>query len=337
MARLDWYIRANLKIRHFQMLVALDDWRSIPRAAAVLGIPEQHLKKSLTSLASGLENPLFEETLRGLEPTEYGACLIEHGRRVINRLINAQEEMRDMQEGRVARVTIGVLPATTAALVPTFIAALESETVPVAISIREATLDNLLKDLRSGSIDLAISILPPQPMGSDLIQEVLFQDRIVPAVRRDHPLTRASKLKWNAIEVFPTVMPPTGTWLRMEIDTFLARQSIQMSRLNVDSTSTLTNVGVLQFTDSVGFLSSEVARYFEDLGLISVLPLQMPGCVVNVGTIWMKDRHMALELKLVHMVLKDRVPKTPAGPTEEMPYIHSVSFEQMPVHHQGFW
>lgn len=337
MARLDWYIRANLKIRHFQMLVALDDWRSIPRAAGVLGIPENQINKTLASLSAGLENPLFEETVRGLEPTEYGSCLIEHGRRVLNLLVNAQEELRDMQEGRVARVTIGVLPAATAALVPTFIAALENETVPVAISVREATLDNLLKDLRAGTIDLAISIFPGHPIGSDLEQELLYTDQIVAAVRREHPLTQQQRLDWKAIEAYPTVMPPAGTWFRQEIEAFMARQSIRLSRLHVDSTSTLTNIGVLQFTNSVGFLSREVARYFEDLGLISVLPLRIPGSVVKVGTIWMKDRHMALELKLVHMVLRDRIPKAPPDPTEEAPYIHSVSFEQMPVLHQGFW
>ena len=36
MARLDWYIRANLKLRHMQLLVALDDMRHVGRTAGVL-------------------------------------------------------------------------------------------------------------------------------------------------------------------------------------------------------------------------------------------------------------------------------------------------------------
>jgi len=34
MAKLDWYIRANLKPRHLQLLVALDELRHVGRVAS---------------------------------------------------------------------------------------------------------------------------------------------------------------------------------------------------------------------------------------------------------------------------------------------------------------
>ena len=40
MAQLDWYLRANLRPRHLQMLVALDDFRHVGRVAANLNVTQ---------------------------------------------------------------------------------------------------------------------------------------------------------------------------------------------------------------------------------------------------------------------------------------------------------
>ena len=79
MSRIDWYIRANLKLRHLQLLVAMDDLGSVSRVAAYLNVTQPAVSKTLAQIEEGLELPLFERTSRGMEPTEHGACLIRHG------------------------------------------------------------------------------------------------------------------------------------------------------------------------------------------------------------------------------------------------------------------
>ena len=50
MAQLDWYIRANLKPRHLQLLVALDDLRNTGRAAEHLNISQPAVSKALAEM-----------------------------------------------------------------------------------------------------------------------------------------------------------------------------------------------------------------------------------------------------------------------------------------------
>ena len=76
MARLDWYIRANLKLRHMQLLVALDDVRHVGRAADLLNISQPAVSKSLSEIERGFGLRLFERGARGIAPTEYGECLV---------------------------------------------------------------------------------------------------------------------------------------------------------------------------------------------------------------------------------------------------------------------
>lgn len=337
MARLDWYIRSNLKMRHFQWLVALDDLRSVSRAALLLGMSETQMHKALASLEQTLQAPLFEDTARGLEPTEMGLCLIRHGRRVLNLLLNAQEELRDMDEGRVARVKLGVMPAATARLVPAFIARLETESVPVAVSVQEDTRDKLLQDLRNGSIDLAIGILPEGAAAEGLETEFLFREQVVLAVRKDHPLLDGRPVDWGVLADYPLVLAPQGTWLRKRIEGLFKDQRLDIHRMHLDSTSNLSNVGVLQTTDSIGFLSREVTDYFAALGQLAMLPLSLPDDDIPVGLVWMRERHMAMELKLVHMILRETVKALRPEARHAQAHALSSPFRPQPVQPRSFW
>jgi len=53
MAHLDWYIRANLKPRHLQLWVALDDFRKVGKVAASLNITQPAVSKLLAELEKG--------------------------------------------------------------------------------------------------------------------------------------------------------------------------------------------------------------------------------------------------------------------------------------------
>ncbi len=337
MARLNWYIRSSLKMRHFQWLVALDDLRSLSRAAMLVGMSEAQLQKALTTLEQSLQARLFEDTPRGIEPTEMGACLIRHGRKVLNLLLNAQEELRDMDEGRVARVKLGVMPATTAHLIPTFIAKLESESVPVAVSVREGTQESLMQDLQAGTIDLAMCIMPPRGATPQVHTEFMYDDRIVLAVRPGHPLLDGRPLDLAMLATYPLVLSPPGTWLRNRIERLFKERELHFHRMHMDSTSSLCNVGVLQSTDSIGFVAKDVADHFADLGLLCVLPLPVPESDIPVGLLWMRDRHMAMELKLVHMILRETVKALKPAPNHPSKNLVDSSFRPQPVEPKTFW
>ena len=305
MARLDWYIRANLKLRHLQLLVALDDLRSVGRVSAYLNVTQPAVSKTLAALEEGLSLPLFDRTSRGLEPTEYGVCLIRHARVILSQLGAAQEELRDISEGQVTRVSLGVLPSTAVVLVPRFIARLEMESAAVAVSLREGTMDGLLPALRANEVDLTVGVLPDRPLATEFACEVLWEDPIVAVVRRGHPLQQAGEMRWNMLEPFPMVLPPPSATTRGALDAMFARHHVTVSRRHVESVSTMTNIGTLQLTDSVGFLSHALARHFVDVGLLTILPLDGPDVTMRVGLIWMADRRLSVAQQLVLRLFRE--------------------------------
>ncbi|MGE0315424.1 MAG: LysR substrate-binding domain-containing protein [Lautropia sp.] len=311
MPRLDWYIRANLKFRHLQLLVAIDDLRHMGRVAAHLNVTQPAISKTLAQLEQGLGFALFERTSRGMEPTEHGTCLIRHARKMLDCLVSARDELMDIGQGRITRVSIGVLPMTAVVLVPRFVAALEGEASDVAVNVREATMSALLPALRAGDIDLVVGLLPPRSLGPEFATERLYDDPMVVAVRRDHPLTTTAKLQWKDLAGYPMVLPPASALTRDALDHFMAEQGVSIPRRHVDSVSTLTNVGVLQFTDSVGFLSLQLARHYAAQGILQVLPLSIPSITISVGLVMMAERHVGAALRLIRRLLVDTAAQLP--------------------------
>ncbi len=333
MAKLDWYIRANLKLRHLQLLVAMDELGSVSRVAAYLNVTQPAVSKTLAQIEDGIEVPLFERTPRGMEPTEHGACLVRHAREILGRLATARDELRDISEGRITRVSMGVLPATACVLVPRFIARLEEESSDVAINVREGTMSTLLPALRAGDVDMVVGQLPERKLPSEFDSELLYEDPLSVVVRRDHPLTTLATLEWSHIAGYPMVLPTPAASTRAAIDNFLLDQGLSVPRRHLESISTLTNVGVLQFTDSVGFMAHDLARHYAAQGALQVLPLALPNITIRVGLVWMVDRRMGNAQRVVRELLSEtgRRMRRVAADTPPVPLVASTGTGSGPV------
>lgn len=304
MASLDRFMRSGLRLRHLRLIVALDDLRNVSRVAAYLNVSQPAVSKTLSSLEAGLDVSLFQRTARGLEPTEHGECLIRHARDILGRLSGAREEMRDISEGRVTHIALGALPSATVSLIPRFIVRLEEAAADVTVSVREGTMATLLPDVRSGELDMAVGFLP-EGLGPEFSSELLYEDRIVAVVRHAHPLTARRKLNWSMITGYPMVLPTQNSLTRGAIDAMLLQHGVDLARRHVESVSTSTNAGVLQFSDSIGFFAAETARSYSAMGVLSVLPLDGSNLTMRVGLVWMTSRRMTTAHKLVHRIFKE--------------------------------
>lgn len=166
-------------------------------------------------------------------------------------------------------------------------------------------METLLPALRVGELDVVLGLLPGKPLGSEYRSERLYDNPTVTVVRRGHPLSRARMPAWHDLARYPMVLPPRGSIVRSGIDDFMVEDRVNVPRRHLESVSTLTNLGVLQLTDSVGFWQESIARHFAQQGAVSLLGLALPGLSLSVGLIWMADRRIAAKgQKRVHEVLR---------------------------------
>jgi DNA-binding transcriptional LysR family regulator len=302
---IEQFFRQGMNFRHLRLLVAMDDYRSVRRVSAYLNVTQPAVSKTLASLEAGLGFKLFYRQKQGMEPTMLGASLIHHARKLLSQLNDAQSELLDINQNRVGRISLGVLPTASVLLVPKLIARVESMASSVTIKVAEGTMATLLPALRAGDIDLAIGLLPHAPLAPEFSAELLMEDPMVSAVRRGHPLERTERLTWEDLAQFPMMLPPATATTRLPIDSILQAHRLNLSPRRVETVSTMASVGALQFTDSIGFIAMTLARHFSRLGVVSILPLELPEVTLRIGMIWLTGARSTEALQMTQKLLRE--------------------------------
>ena len=170
-------------------------------------------------------------------------------------------------------------------------------------------METLLPGLRAGDFDLVVGFLPAKPMGVEYASEYLYEDPTVAVVRTGHPLSSKKRLEWENLSGFPMILPPQGSLVRSSIDHFMMEYRVHVPRSHLESVSTLTNLGVLQRTDSIGFFQLGLARHLRAQRMLAILPLQLPDVSMGVGLIWMAERRLPNGVQQVKNLLQELAQK----------------------------
>ncbi|MBW7982711.1 LysR family transcriptional regulator [Enterobacillus tribolii] len=305
MASLDWYIRSQLKLRHLQLLVALDDLRNVGKVATYLHVSQPAVSKALSELENNIGLKLFNRTVHGMQPTIYGGSLVVYAKRILAELGKARDELRALISGVEGKVTVGALPAAAVAVLPKAIAALKTQSPVTAISIIEGSMDTLKPRLREGEIEVIVGLLPEDDPLSDVETLFLYQDNMVLATGSHHPLGQKKHVTWDELRHSPWILPPHASLMRQPIEEEFRRHRLALPSDYIESVSTMINVGILQHGNAVAFLPSVVAHYYARLGVLAVLPPSIPKLVHPVGIMHMKNQALSPSAMLLIATLKN--------------------------------
>jgi DNA-binding transcriptional LysR family regulator len=290
MAQLDTYFRASFKPRHLRLLVALDEIRNLGKVAASINLSQPAVSKALGELERGLGLKLFERTARGVIPTAYGECLIRHARAMLSELAQARDELRGLASGSSGSIRIGVLATAALELLPRALAALKARQPGIFVLVREGTVETLLPDLWLGNLDLIVGRVPEGGSSQGLEEKTLMEEGVSLVTGRHHPLARRKRVRWSDLTLYPWVLPPVNTLLREPLERAFEDHGLAMPANRIETLSVHVIRAYLHYTNAIAALSSDVSRYYESLGLLAILSLELPKLVRPVGIIWNRQR-----------------------------------------------
>ena len=273
----------RLKLKQLRLLVAVGQYGSIQNAARELRISQPAATKLIQDLELDFEVKLFERTNRGVIPTVYGDALIRHGKLLIAQVSNAAQELDDLTEGSSGRVVIGTLLAAAPRLLPEAVEILLADRPKVAIKVVEGTNDALMPALSSGEIDMIVGRLPAYRHRNRLVQERLFDDRVVAVVGPQHPLAKKKRVSFDRIKPFGWILPPPETTLRRQIDQFFIDRDQYAPPLVLESVSYLANRSLLLARDLIGLMPEHVVSQDVGNGLLARIDWAVPFGAGPVG------------------------------------------------------
>ena len=185
MPDIDRVLRSNLKLKHLQLLVALDEFRHLGRASEFLSLTQPAVSKTLAEIERMFGLALFLRSTRGTEPTAYGGAVVRFARTVLADYGRTQDEIAAVASGGAGRTSVGAMVVATPGLLTRAVELLKAQSSQTTVSIEEGDLTRLLPRLRIGR---ARSLR--RPAGAR-VRRTRSRDR--GAVQRAHVDCRASQ------------------------------------------------------------------------------------------------------------------------------------------------
>jgi len=305
MAQLDWYLRGDLKPRHLHLLVALDDFRNIGKAAGHANVTQPAISKALADLERGLGVRLFERSARGVNPTLYGECMNRNARSMLDELAQTRDELRGLVAGTTGKVCVGALSSTVNTLLPQSLVLLKERSPGTSVLVRENIQEVLLPDLWNGKLDLLIGRLPATHAARGLEEKILYTQPVSIISGPQHALSRKMALLWSDLQEFPWVLPPVGTLLRDPVEKAFEEHGIPLPANALETISANVVARYVQLSNAIAVMASDVARYYERLGVVAVLPIDFSRQVPPIGVVWNQERPLSPSARLMMQCLEE--------------------------------
>jgi DNA-binding transcriptional LysR family regulator len=200
--------------------------RSVTRAARRLSLTQPTVSTMLVRLRKLFNDPLFVRTQRGILPTPRALALEP----ALGRLLEQAGALiaGDRFDAQTAALTFSISAndyIQSALLIP-FIRQLRARAPNVRIAVRPASAQEMTAKLAAGELDIAITTSPEIP-SLDLPSRVLYEERYVCAVRKEHPL-RGRSVTLEQFCRFPhVVVSPTEGGFVGPTDRALAERNRQ--------------------------------------------------------------------------------------------------------------
>lgn len=285
MSDIDRVLRSNLKLKHLQLVVALDEFRHLGRSAEFLSLTQPAVSKSLAEIERMFGLDLFVRSTRGTEPTPYGSTVARFARAVLADFDRTREDIATIGSGGAGRVRLGAMVVALPRLVADAVARMKQLAPRTAVSIEEGDLSRLLPRLRVGELDFIVGRLEPGYAAPDLETEALYTETMKVIVAPAHPLAKRPRPGWADLAAEPWVLPPAWASSRAKLDQLFYKHRLQPPTDIIESASYLVTLTFMRQRQCVAFVAADVAASLAAQQQARVLPIAVPIDLPPVGLI----------------------------------------------------
>jgi DNA-binding transcriptional LysR family regulator len=256
-----------MELRHLEHFVAVAEEGHFNRAAERCHIVRSGLSASVRALEKELGARLFVRTTHEVRLTSAGLALLGEARRVLASVEAARTAVNGVAGLRGGTLRLAVSYENRSVDPPALVAAFHRAYPEVGISLTSGRWRDIVDDVRTGSVDLGLSYIPPQ-LPENTHFEVLATGSAVMVCAYDHPLASRrevalGELRDETIIAVPAVGRRRGAIEQALEDAGVVRRSpIEVAHLGMLLWLVRTGVGVgIMPGPDAGATSAELARH----------------------------------------------------------------------------
>ncbi len=270
--------------RRLRYFVAVAEELHFGRASQRLRVSQPPLSVQIRNLERELGVLLFVRNRRRVTLTEAGATLLDEARRLLRKAEQAVVHARRAAAGEIGRLTVGFVSTVDYSILPALVRRFRNQRPHVSLTLLEMTADRQQEALRTGELDLGLSVLPAT--APDLETRPVLREPLIVAVAAGHALARRgrsitpARLAQEDLVVFPRPLAPglfdaiISVYSRSGLAPRIAQEAVQMQTI---LGLVATGLGVALVPACMATLRRPDVRY---------LRLASPGVTVETSAQW---------------------------------------------------
>ncbi len=222
-------------LRQFQYLTAVVELKHFGRAADRCFVTQSTLSAGIQDLEQLLGVTLLERTNRKVMPTALGIEIAEQAQTILSLSADLVELAHSEKNPLAGRIRIGVIPSISPFLLPKVLPSIRTQLPELELVLIEDQSERLLKQLKSGDIDLAILAFPYNIDGFS--HRIFAEEQFWVALPKDHPLASQSRINAEQLPINDLLLLSEGHCLRehalsaCQLPTTTKRTSVQGTSL----------------------------------------------------------------------------------------------------------
>jgi LysR family nitrogen assimilation transcriptional regulator len=217
-----------MNLKQLEYFVRVAENGSFSKAALVLKLAQPALSRQVRLLETDLRVTLLKRTGRGVELTEAGRRLFEHGVDILQRFDQAREDLEASRDEPTGRIVIGLPPSLGRQLTVPLVAAVKAQLPRARMSIVEGLSAHLGEWIASGRVDVGLLYNPEPHAGIEaqpLLEEplCLVSPMPVPALK-----TAGGSIRLERVATLPLVLPERSHSMRHLLETQALRAGYRL-------------------------------------------------------------------------------------------------------------
>lgn len=277
----------KIDLNLLQALLILLEERNVSRSAARMNLTQPTVSNMLAKLRALLNDPLFTRTRHGLLPT--------------SRTLALEPALRQIFSSVDAILTPGTFDPQTCdqtvilssndymqytVLAPALLE-MRQKAPRMKFSVRHAEIADIVPMMDRGAIDIAVTI--PEFSDDRLRSQLLYTERYVVAMRRQHPLSGKTLSMKAFLQMDHAIVSPTTGQFRGPTDDALKKLGLSR-KVSLSVSSFFTLIELIASSDYIALIPERLSAKFLDRLCITEPPLQVAG--FEAISVWNNATHL---------------------------------------------
>lgn len=259
-----------MELRQLRYFVTVVERSSFSVAAEDLHVTQPALSKSLRSLELELGVRLLDRGPNGVSPTIFGDQLVSYARPILSLVTEAKSEIDAMRGANKGQLSIGAVPSALRVMVPTTACEFLAARPNVRLIIQEGLNESLINLLRSGALDLVVTVLPAEQFPSEIEYRVLHSEPMAIVCRPDHPLTQADVTQLTSLIPYQWVVPERQEPDRRQLDRLFSGNNLARPMVAMETASVTLLASLLSTTNYLSYLPRSSIGKTTDLAMLNL-------------------------------------------------------------------